>query len=80
MGRRGEILKADCLHNGVSKNTVEQAATLTEGLAARHGMGRGQKGQPFRRSPAFTEPVMLQETQGESFETFTQVQFIDHYC
>lgn len=43
-------------------------------------MGRGQKGQPFRRSAAFTEPVMPQETQGKPFQTFTRVQFIDHYC
>lgn len=54
-----------------SKNTVEQAATLTEGLAARHDTGHGQKGQPFRRNAAFTGPVMLQETRGDSFETHT---------
>lgn len=53
---------------------------LTEGLAARHDLGHGQKGQPIRSSAAFTEPVMLQETQGESFETFTLAQFIDHFC
>lgn len=31
----------------------------TEGLAARHDMGHGQKDQPFGPSAAFTEPVML---------------------
>lgn len=63
-----------------SKNTAEQAATLTEGLAARHNTGHGQKGQPFRQNAAFTGPVMLQETRGDSFETLTLVRCIDHFC
>lgn len=77
MGRCGEILKADCLHNGYFQKY--------SGAGADRGLGGTPRYRPRPKGPAIQAERCLHWTSRasgdtKSFEKLTLICFIDHFC